>query len=252
MKKILTTTIIASLMAVAAQCAVLYQSDFTGSTVGDAGLESTGTNSGIWNIDTVNDRLNFSSPYSTSRATVKNTSGWQSADGFTLVVTFNQLATANSFSIGLVDANAGNWNFGNNFQDTNTTNRPYAIGFQTEGAQEDANGNNDVLSFYNGSTTTALSDAQGDITFGQNTTLSLTVTADSWSYSLNGAPATIGSGSFDMSKSYGFVAYANRGDSANNGSYISNITLTAVPEPGTYALLGGLLALGHVMLRRRR
>ena len=29
-------------------------------------------------------------------------------------------------------------------------------------------------------------------------------------------------------------------------------TLTVVPEPGTYALLGGLLALGHVMLRRRR
>jgi hypothetical protein len=28
--------------------------------------------------------------------------------------------------------------------------------------------------------------------------------------------------------------------------------LRAVPEPGTYALIGGLLALSHVMLRRRR
>jgi hypothetical protein len=31
---------------------------------------------------------------------------------------------------------------------------------------------------------------------------------------------------------------------------VDNITI--VPEPGTYALLGGLLALSHVMLRRRR
>ena len=31
-----------------------------------------------------------------------------------------------------------------------------------------------------------------------------------------------------------------------NGSFI-----TVIPEPGTYALLGGLLALGYVMLRRR-
>ena len=32
----------------------------------------------------------------------------------------------------------------------------------------------------------------------------------------------------------------------------SNITLNLIPEPGTYALLGGLLALSSVMVRRRR
>ena len=32
----------------------------------------------------------------------------------------------------------------------------------------------------------------------------------------------------------------------------SNITLNVVPEPGTYALIGGMLALGYVMVRRRR
>jgi hypothetical protein len=35
--------------------------------------------------------------------------------------------------------------------------------------------------------------------------------------------------------------------------FVANtVTFTVVPEPGTYALLGGLLALGYVMVRRRR
>lgn len=33
---------------------------------------------------------------------------------------------------------------------------------------------------------------------------------------------------------------------------VTGSTLTIVPEPGTYALIGGLLALGYVMVRRRR
>lgn len=32
----------------------------------------------------------------------------------------------------------------------------------------------------------------------------------------------------------------------------TNITLNLIPEPGTYALIGGMLALGSVMVRRRR
>jgi hypothetical protein len=30
------------------------------------------------------------------------------------------------------------------------------------------------------------------------------------------------------------------------------LSLTIIPEPGTYALIGGMLALGYVMVRRRR
>ncbi len=36
------------------------------------------------------------------------------------------------------------------------------------------------------------------------------------------------------------------------GAKLEYFNVTAIPEPGTYALLGGLLALGHVMVRRRR
>jgi hypothetical protein len=38
----------------------------------------------------------------------------------------------------------------------------------------------------------------------------------------------------------------------NSALTVDNITVTTVPEPGTYALLGGLLALSYVMVRRRR
>jgi hypothetical protein len=229
MKTVLCVAGIAVLMmAAVSQAGVLYQSDFTGTTVADAGLTSGGANSGIWNIDTVNDRLNFSAPYSTSRATVKNTGGFQSDHGITLDVTFNQLGSANKFSIGLADVSTGAWNNGNDFIQDNTVNAPYSIALSTDGALEDANGNKDVLSFYDGSTVSKLSDAQGDITFGADTRLVLTVTADSWSYSLNGATATTGSFTFDTSKSYMFVAYGNRGTAAA-GSYISNITLTSPP-----------------------
>ena len=46
--------------------------------------------------------------------------------------------------------------------------------------------------------------------------------------------------------------FAQVGSFASNTAYITGFSLTTIPEPGTYALIGGLLALGSVMLRRRR
>jgi len=49
----------------------------------------------------------------------------------------------------------------------------------------------------------------------------------------------------------------NLTEGAYAGSFITQdlatdlITITIIPEPGTYALLGGLLSLSYVMLRRR-
>jgi hypothetical protein len=254
MKTKITSLITAGILgtSLASQAAtIVYQSDFTGSTVGDAGLTSGGASGAIWNIESGNLNANF--PGGGDRATVRNIGGYgldPGYIGYTVDVTFNQTTSSNDFTIGLFDVSTGNWNYGNDFMQDGTTNQPYAIAFSTDGPLENANDNRDVLSFYNGSTTSTLSDAQGNIKFGQDTTLSLTITADSWSYSLNGVAATTGSGSFDMSKSYAFAAYGHQTGSALNGSYISNITITAIPEPSSTALLGlGGLAL---MLRRKR
>jgi hypothetical protein len=58
------------------------------------------------------------------------------------------------------------------------------------------------------------------------------------------------SGSFDVSD----ITITGLGGGLS-GSILSdgnNVYLNVIPEPSTYALLGGLLALSHVMLRRRR
>ncbi len=41
-------------------------------------------------------------------------------------------------------------------------------------------------------------------------------------------------------------------ENVNGSGLRDTVVLNVIPEPGTYALLGGLLALGYVMLRRRR
>ena len=74
-------------------------------------------------------------------------------------------------------------------------------------------------------------------------------------YSFVIASATIGISGFDASFfNLDASGFTNEGWLWSISADANNIYLgaAAVPEPATYALLGGLLALGHVMVRRRR
>ena len=229
------------------QAAVVYQSDFTGvaPTLADVGLvKSAGAAGGSWIIDATNDQLDGVGA-GNARSNVSTIDSWQSDGGFTLDVTFVWADTSPTrFDFGLVDAAytisaSSAWL-------SSSLPGAYGVGFSP------TIGGADGLFFNDGgdptATVSSISTAQGDITIGATQTFSMTITADTWSYSLNGAAATTGTHTFDTSKSYRFTAHAQSNDQAT----FDNITLSTipVPEPSSIALLGlGGLAFA---LRRRR
>tara|TARA_B110000908_G_scaffold158152_1_gene198984 strand:- start:2093 stop:2863 length:771 start_codon:yes stop_codon:yes gene_type:complete len=256
MKTKITSLITAGILGttLASQAAVVFDSDFTGANLGAEGLTNSGVG-GAWVFDAADDRAEFDHTARNGRASLYTSATFQSDGGFTLDASFLQVAAGSRFSIGIVDANytvtgGDGWL-------TQAMPGAYGIGFVTSGIA-----GNDVLAFAEGTTAkniftdrTNLSTAQGNIAFNSPQTVSFTVTGNSYSYSLNGDPATTGSVTFDTSRSYRFIAYLQDTSTtvANGtveGSYFSGITLTAVPEPSSTVLLGlGGLAL---ILRRRK
>jgi hypothetical protein len=222
------------------QAAVVYQSDFTGvaPTLADVGLvKSTGAASGSWAIDATNDQLDGLGAVN-GRSNVSTIGSWQSTGGFTLDATFAYTDnTPVRFDFGLVDA-AYTISASNAWLSSALTDA-YGVGFSS------TIGATDGLFFNNGTSVSALSTAQGNIATTTQT-FSMTITATTWSYSLNGATATTGTHTFDTSRSYRFTAHAQSNDQAT----FDNITVTAIPEPGTYALLG-LGGLAYALRRRR-
>lgn len=247
--------------AMTSQAAVLYQSDFTGTTLASTGLTQSG--SGYWAIDDPNDRLKWGSG-GNNRGPAYTISSYgldPGYKGFQLDATFQHSGSHVRFSLGLVDESFNIAGAGTNaYWLGSGLSGAYGIGFVAAGSLGAAGAVSgipagDTLGFNDGTGTggdvsgsTKLSIDQGDAIQGQEYTLSMTVTEDSWSYSLNGAPASTGTFAtdFDISRNFRFAAFAQN---ALN-SYVSNITISAIPEPSSTALLGlGGLVLA---LRRRR
>jgi len=192
-----------------------YQSDFSGTTLGSAGLEkSAGAAGGSWAVDGT--KL-VGVGGGNARANVYTTDSWQSDSGFILNVTFWGSSAFVRHDFGIVDADytisaSSAWL-------TSSLAGAYGVGFSTTiGATDGLFFNNDAGNL------TTLGTAQGDITFASNETMTIMVTSNKWSYSLNGAAATTGLHTFDTSRSYRFTAHAQSCDKAT----FRNITLTPI------------------------
>ncbi len=86
--------------------------------------------------------------------------------------------------------------------------------------------------------TDLLTMTDGSIVFSNDSSGSLSIVGADFTYYSNLYTAG------DLSRTGGTGAFATDFN-------VSGTTLTVVPEPGTYALIGGMLALGYVMVRRR-
>ena len=235
---------------IASQGVVLYQSDFTdpAATLASTGLSATtAALGGTWTINTTEDRLDGVGG-GNARSSVYTTDSFALSDaptghkGIQLSLTFFGSTALVRHSMGLVDAN---YSFGNVDWLNESPAGAYGVGFSTAGS-----GTSDYLGFNNDAgTVTELSTAQGDKTGVQYETMVITIREDNtWSYSLNGQTATTGTfaADFDLSRDFRFASYAQR----NSRAQYTNITISAIPEPSSTALLGlGGLAL---MLRRKR
>ncbi|MBK1855592.1 PEP-CTERM sorting domain-containing protein [Verrucomicrobiaceae bacterium 5K15] len=175
--------------------------------------------------------------------------------GFTLTVDF-QTAASSSFasftsSFGIVDEiTASGTDLGNLNAFMQTDADLNAVGFSATTRNGFQGLNSDTTGGALTSASTALNSA---IDLGTRQTFTLTVNADgSADFDLDGTSASLGAGTFSdlftnsADGEYFFAAYTQ----GNSGMNIYEITIDAVPEPSSAALLGlGGLAL---ILRRRR
>ena len=213
--------------SLASQAEVLYQSDFTGTTLSSAGLtKSAGAAGGSWAINDAGDFLDGLGG-GNARSNVTTIDSFALADGykgFQLDTTFRTTGGMTRYSFGLVDANytisaSGDWL-------NSDLAGAYGVGFSTAGSESsDFLGTNS-----DAGNRTVLSQAQGDATVGTAwQTMSMIVTDESWSYSLNGAAASTGTfgTAFDTSRDYVFTSHAHQNARAD----FQNITVTAIrPE----------------------
>jgi hypothetical protein len=179
----------------------VYQSDFTGSDLANAGLYTEGGLNGYWTLDTVNNYATGVNTGGNPRAGLYTTDTWSNNNGFTLKVTWRNVASMTRFSLGLLTSSYATTGTLDPFNQS--ASGAYGIGFSAAGELAGR------LLFNNGTTTTILSSAQGNETIiGFEQTLEITVSRNLWSYSLNGAAPTTGAFTFETGLSYRFAAWA--------------------------------------------
>ena len=267
LNKTLTASALLAMLPIAGNAStIVYQNtfddgDISSNTAGIGGglsQEITGGNG----FTVVQGSIVADTSANNNRAFGFSTNTFDLSNGFTLDFTANASAlgnaSANRFSVGLAAAGADFATFSNDGRNFLGDNRAafesVGIDFTVDQGQglnyNDGFGNPSVAPDPTG-TVTVLSNAQ-TITAGADLAVSLTVAADgSYSYSINGAPATTGEAfGLDLNQEYHFATYFQ--DDIGDFS-ISEVTLTAlaaVPEPSSTALLGlGGLAL---ILRRKK
>ncbi|WP_411825238.1 PEP-CTERM sorting domain-containing protein [Luteolibacter sp. AS25] len=258
MKKTLLTLSAGFLAAGAAQAAILvYEDNFDNDTLAtNAGTGGGGVSNAIKrSVWTDNGDLNLSTPGTNNfdnRAIFYSTNSFQSSEGFDLTVNYTSSSitsaggTGNQLSFGLVStdtdlsAYAGSNPFG-------VTTSVYSLGTNVIGG---AGGGTQAYNFTNGTTLNQLDAAGTNASFTTDSEVTLSFgTGGAWSYSIDGVQEASGifAGGFDLTKSYQFVAYAQDVDFARA---IQSVSLSAIPEPSSAALLG--LGFAGLLLRRKR
>ena len=248
MKKIHTLTIIASLMAVAAQAAVtIIDDDFSsGTAVSDSRYRKADINSGDWlgNGDwsvtgealtsaaiggSATHLINSVSSTDTSLTQVTLSFDYSVGAGSTLYF-YSTLFTGEASST--MQARTG------------VTDGTYRANDFSQGWSANVGFSGPEYNLGGGSTTSS-STANAVTSFLGSTSGTFSQTYDI---------SEFGGGDFSIADVSNVLAvFTVNANAAGVGAIsIDNFNMTAIPEPGAYALLGGLLALGHVMVRRRR